>query len=554
MNMYVGYLISLLLTTCLSVAFSYCVNTLGGRITSLRDHQFISTDWFQFGQLYAFPVFTAAFSTVFLSLLISRTTKKPRALHALSHVYDSQRSQTTFGELLANFAANASCLMLGISLGRFGSCVLIGSMVGLFMGHKLSYNSEETLALSLCCSVAFVSTCIGTPLSALVFALESTRDFATRKVRLLLCFAFIGVAVGRYFNVAMQTSLLHGEASWRYFSNFFEFLIAVIIGLMGLVVSWVFEFCHTTAIKSRQYLHPKLNFNSLNFTPVAGAALLLIAYAVLPSTTGTSGVVVKQSLWGMMIPKRDLVSFILFKILSSSVSLAYGFHGGVVGPCLVLGCVVGNLALVSTVELGFDVQVDAHILAAAGAASVIAAVIKLPLFALIFSCEMFDAFHGCTFGLVGALVAFSLSSTPTDLLSSPTPLPEFSKQTPIPSSLFSYDFTQLSTATASVEEIIAALGRGGEVVLVDDAGTYVGCVDHTTLAQTNCSSVSDIPRLNVAVLDVGADAALAVRLLATQTVAYLAVCSGDRFVALLRSTALLVHLHGHGSGAPAADI
>lgn len=395
------------LTVLLSLGFAWAVNSFGNELEVVRG-QFGQTwqGWLSF--IFA-PILCAGLLSMLVGKYLPRTSKSPKSLQSIVHVFESNRAHILGTEIAAFFVLSVVSLSAGVSLGRFGPCVALGAMTANFLGSKFGFVNEDVLSLSAACAAAAVTTSLGTPLAAIAFAVEVSKSPHGFNFRSLLIFVVIGFISGRFFGASPRMLTIIENESWRMFSSVSEVALAVAIGICSYILSQAFSLLYDLCIQARHFVNPKVTLNHFGGGPVLGALALTLIYLACPFAAGTSESTVRHSLGGSSSPS-DLGAIIVFKMLATCVSLSAGFQGGTTGPCLVMGCCVGSALLTVVSGYGVHLSVAPHVAASAGAAAMVSAVINLPLFAIIFTCELFDSFHGVIFVLLATTVAYSLTS------------------------------------------------------------------------------------------------------------------------------------------------
>lgn len=410
------------LTSIFGLAFAWSVNILGHELAVQRELE--GTTLNGFALHFGASLFVCALAISIISKLVSRSAWKERSLFSVRQAFELVKSNVTFAELLAAETSSIASLISSASLGRFGPCISIGAITGVYAGEKFSFSQDDISALSRFCAAAFAALTMSTPLAVIVFIYETSKDFLTSRLNQSLLFIFVscGFALGQACGVGLQYSKSSAwssmdqtleainEPSLNSFHTPLDFILIFGLAASCVLVAKLFEQMFALTMFCRKALHPRLSFRNAQLVPFVGSLLLLCIYFFIPSVSSTSDRLVRRSVLGAVLSKPLILMQIVCKIAATAMSIATGFQGGAVGPCVVLGCCIASFWLSVFDELGLVTSLESRSIAATGVACMISAVLKLPLFGVVFSCEIFDAYQGVLFTLFGVAISFPLST------------------------------------------------------------------------------------------------------------------------------------------------
>jgi chloride channel protein, CIC family len=240
----------------------------------------------------------------------------------------------TLRTVVGKFFCTATTLASGIPLGREGPSVQVGGGIASVLGRRLGLRPENVKALIPVGAAAAIAAAFNTPLAAVVFALEEivgdlnapvlggvVLASATSWLVLKLC-----LGNNPLFEVP-QYQLVHPA----------EFLIYAVLGVVGGFVSVVF---------TKMLLGMRLRFRMFPtwtrwFQPAAGGLVAgLIAWRV-PQVLGVGYGYVGDALNNKMTLEL-MALLIVFKLVAVTTSYASGNAGGIFGPSLFIGAMVGG--------------------------------------------------------------------------------------------------------------------------------------------------------------------------------------------------------------------
>jgi len=264
-----------------------------------------------------------------------------------------------FFELLAKFFAGVLGIGAGLSLGREGPSVQLGSYVGYGASKLLKKDTVERNYLLTSGSSAGLAGAFGAPLAGVMFSIEEIHKYLSGKLLICAFVASIGADfVGRRV-FGVQTSFNIPIEYPLPINPYFQFFLYIIA--REIKVSFVMT-------------------------------VSFILCFVLPEVTGGGHSLVESLIHEKAVIYTLIIIFII-KLLFTAISYSTGFAGGIFLPMLVLGAIIGKI-FGETVDIfaqtGADFTVHWIVL---GMAAYFVAVVRAPITGVILILEMTGSFH-----------------------------------------------------------------------------------------------------------------------------------------------------------------
>jgi chloride channel protein, CIC family len=238
--------------------------------------------------------------------------------------------RTVFGKFFCTSATLAS----GIPLGREGPSVQVGAGIASVLGRALGLRPEKVKALIPVGAAAAIAAAFNTPLAAVLFALEEIVGDMNAPV--------LGSVVLASATSWMVLRLLLGDHPLFTVPRYelvspIEFLIYAVLGVAGGLASAAFT--KLLLIMRARFL--RLPPKTAWFHPVVGGLLVGVTGWFVPQGLGVGYGYVGQALNGQMTLKLMLVLVVL-KLITVPTSYASGNAGGIFGPALFIGAMLGG--------------------------------------------------------------------------------------------------------------------------------------------------------------------------------------------------------------------
>lgn len=241
----------------------------------------------------------------------------------------------SLGTVIGKFFCTSTTLACGIPLGREGPAVQVGAGIASVLGRKLGLSSERVKALVPVGAAAAIAAAFNTPLAAVLFALEEVVGdlhapvLGSVVLASATSWAMLRLLLGNdpLFQVP-QYQLVHPG----------EFGIYAVLGVAGGFVSLAFVKL-LLWIRARFLQFPK---KTVWYQPVAGGLTVGIMGWFVPQLLGVGYAHVGAALNGGMA-LRLLILLLVLKLFAVAVSYGSGNAGGIFGPSLFLGAMLGGI-------------------------------------------------------------------------------------------------------------------------------------------------------------------------------------------------------------------
>jgi CIC family chloride channel protein len=282
--------------------------------------------------------------------------------------------------VLGKFFCTAATLASGIPLGREGPSVQVGAGIGSVLGRALGLRPEKVKALIPVGAAAAIAAAFNTPMAAVLFALEEVMGDLNAPIlgSVVLAsatsWAVLRLMLGNnpLFQVPEYT-LVHP----------LEFGIYALLGIAGGFLSVAF----TRLLLRMRKFFLSLPRNTIWLHPMAGGVTVGLMGWFVPQVLGVGYGYVGAALNGSMA-LRLMLLLVALKLVGVTVSYASGNAGGIFGPSLFLGAMLGGAAgAVAHVLLpGYTATPGAYALVGMGA--VFAGIVRAPMTSVLMIFEL----------------------------------------------------------------------------------------------------------------------------------------------------------------------
>src|SRR6267154_1345265 len=241
----------------------------------------------------------------------------------------------SLGTVFGKFFCTSATLACGIPLGREGPAVQVGAGIASVLGRKLGLSPERVKALIPVGAAAAVAAAFNTPLAAVLFALEEVVGDLHAPV-------LGSVVLASATSWAMLRLLLGNDPLFQVpqyqLVDPWEFAVYAVLGIAGGLVSAIF----TKLLLRMREKFLSLPKKTLWVQPVAGGLLVGVMGWFVPQLLGVGYAHVGHALNGGIALKL-MVLLLVLKLLSVTTSYASGNAGGIFGPSLFIGAMLGGI-------------------------------------------------------------------------------------------------------------------------------------------------------------------------------------------------------------------
>ncbi len=301
------------------------------------------------------------------------------------------KSQIPFRMAPLIFISTILTHLFGGSAGREGAALQLGGSIGNQLGRCFRLNEDDTRIMVMCGMSAAFSAIFGTPLAAVIFAMEVS------SIGIMYYSAFVPCMFASLVASTFATAMgVHAEAFTIAEPVDFAVIPALFIVLLGILCAIIsIIFCKTLHISG----HLFRRYISNSYIRVIVGSIAIIALSALLKTTAYSGAGVNLIEEAFLGESPKMAFF--WKIIFTAITLGVGFKGGEIVPSFCIGATFGAL-------FGSLVGLSPSLCAAVAMVSVFCGVTNSPITSLIIGFEMFG-FDSMRFLLIGVAISYMLS-------------------------------------------------------------------------------------------------------------------------------------------------
>ncbi len=314
----------------------------------------------------------------------------------------AREGRITLRTVLGKFFCTSATLASGIPLGREGPSVQVGAGIGSVLGRLLGLSSEQVKKLIPVGAAAAIAAAFNTPLAAVLFSLEEIVGDLNAPVMGAVVLAsatawmVLRVLLGNHplFKVP-QYELVHPA----------EFAVYAVLGVAGGVVSAAFTKL-LLGMRARFLRFPQ---KTVWFQPVAGGLLVGLMGWFVPQVLGVGYGFVGEALNGRMAFQL-MALLVVLKLLTVTTSYASGNAGGIFGPALFIGAMLGGTVGTVAHHLfpAYTATPGAYALVGMGAA--FAGIVRAPMTSVLMIFEMTQDYAVIVPLMIANLVSLFIAS------------------------------------------------------------------------------------------------------------------------------------------------
>lgn len=411
--------------------------------------------------------------------------------------------------LLATLATGLS-LGFGSSGGREGPIVLVGGSLGSLLGRAVAVDEDRLRALVAAGAAAGIGASFNAPIGGTLFALEVLLGGLRRagSLQVVVVAAVAGSVTAR--QLGGEGLPLFRARSGLGLGDPADLLLYLVLGLLAAGVGSAFR--RGDALSRRWFLRLRASIGRPLSLAAAGFGVGLVALwvpevlsdgAELPRIVGTRDPIqamldVRGGVsWGAA---GVLLTWLVAKLLASTISSGAGAAVGVFAPTLFLGAALGGAVGIASVQLLGGTAADVSAFALVGMAAVFAATARAPLTAVLIVFELTGSYDL----VLPLMLAVGIAISVGELRGSPSIYVQQLRergvvhgqpddvdvlQTVTVGEVMSADHPTVPAGLArdALEERFTATGSHGFAV-VDDRGRLVGIVTRGDLGSAGATA------------------------------------------------------------------
>lgn len=308
----------------------------------------------------------------------------------------------TLGTVFGKFFCTSATLASGIPLGREGPAVQVGAGIASVLGRWFGLRPDKVKALVPVGAAAAIAAAFNTPLAAVLFSLEEIMGdlhapvLGSVVLASATSWAVLRLLLGNdpLFKVP-QYQLVHPQ----------ELAIYAVLGVLGGIISAAF----TRLLLRMRERFLRLPRKTVWLQPVAGGIVVGGIGWFLPQILGVGYKYVGDALNGGMALKVMLLLLVL-KLVAVATSYASGNAGGIFGPSLFLGAMLGGIvgSVAQHFFPGLVASPGAYALVGMGTA--FAGVVRAPMTSVVMIFEITRDYAVIVPLMISNLVSFFIAS------------------------------------------------------------------------------------------------------------------------------------------------
>jgi len=312
-----------------------------------------------------------------------------------------QDGRIKFRTVIGKFLCCSASLASGIALGREGPSVQIGAGLASVIARRLGLRKDMVkLLVPVGCSAALAAA-FNTPIAAVLFSLEEIVGDLNAPI--------LGSVVLSSATAWMVLHLVLGDnplfhVPAYHLVNPGEFFAYAVLGIVGGLGSVWF----TKMLLGFRAFCMRLPKGTVWLQPTIGGLTCGIMGLFVPEVLGVGYNYVERVLNGDLVFKT-LVLLACLKICATAIAYGSGNAGGIFGPSLFIGAMIGGAVGSVTHSLFPQITADPGAYALVGMGTAFAGIVRTPLTSVIMIFEMTRDYSIIVPLMISNLIAFFIS-------------------------------------------------------------------------------------------------------------------------------------------------
>ena len=303
--------------------------------------------------------------------------------------------------VLGKFFCCSASLASGITLGREGPAVQVGAGIASVFGRRIGLGPEKVKALIPVGAAAAVAAAFNTPIAGVLFALEEIVGDLNAPV--------LGSVVLSSATAWMVLHLLLGDEPLFHVPpyqlvHWTEFGVYAVLGVAGGLISVAFV---KLLLGLRAWFLKQPQW-TIWFQPVAGGLLVGIMGWFVPESLGIGYRYVGEALNGNMA-LQAMALLAAMRVVETAVCYASGNAGGIFGPSLFIGAMLGGSVGGVAHALAPQYTATAGVYALVGMGTAFAGIVRVPLTSVIMIFEVTRDYSIIVPLMISNLISFYIS-------------------------------------------------------------------------------------------------------------------------------------------------
>lgn len=307
------------------------------------------------------------------------------------------RFRTVVGKFLCCSASLAS----GIALGREGPSVQVGAGLASVIARRLGLSKEQVKMLVPTGCSAALAAAFNTPIAAVLFSLEEIMGDLHAPV--LGSVVLSSATAWMVLHLVLGDDPLFHVPAYHLVHNF-EFAVYAVLGVVGGLGSVWF----TKMLLTLRAWFMQLHKSTVWFQPAVGGLSIGIMGWFMPEVLGVGYNYVERVLNGDAVT-RTLILLAVLKIIGTAVCYSSGNAGGIFGPSLFIGAMMGGAvgSIAHALFPGLTAGPGAYALVGMGTA--FAGIVRTPLTSVFMIFELTRDYSIIVPLMISNLIAFFIS-------------------------------------------------------------------------------------------------------------------------------------------------
>lgn len=281
-----------------------------------------------------------------------------------------------FTILAVRFLAGISASFFGLSLGREGPSIQIGSCASQAIAEKISKHKLEENCLITAGASAGLSAAFNAPLSGIMFALEEIHRSFSPNILIAATTAALTADVVSKYVFGLKTALSFFDVPQLQFGYYIWLpVLGIVSGVIGAIVNKSLLGINRVFAKVPTWLRPAL-----------ALLIALPAGLLIPEVLGGGQHLIQISETAE-VGLSTMFVFLVVKIIFTCTSFGSGVPGGIFMPILAIGAVSGTITGMAAAKVGVPEEcIPAFCICAM--AGVLSGTVKAPVTSILLMAEM----------------------------------------------------------------------------------------------------------------------------------------------------------------------
>jgi CIC family chloride channel protein len=302
---------------------------------------------------------------------------------------------------IGKFITGVLCIGSGHSMGREGPSVQIGAGIASVAAQWLRLPPERIRDLLPIGAAGALAAAFNTPVSAVLFALEEI--IGDMNAPLLGSAVIASVA-----SVLVERSILGSDPLFRVptyqLMHPAELLAYAALGVAGGAISLLF----CKSLLGLRALFRRMPPSTIVWQPAIGGLAIGVLIVFVPQVMGVGYEYVDEALNGGLV-MRTMMALCLLKLLATVVSYSSGNAGGIFGPTLYIGAMLGGAVGILVHRVAPFPVGDPGAYALVGMGALFAGIIRAPMTSVFMIFELTQDYQILIPLMVANLLSFAIS-------------------------------------------------------------------------------------------------------------------------------------------------